>query len=165
MPTFQELRSGLGRALENLGAGWQRLRERTAHALTRFHAPAHGEQETAAERIARQGPRWGLLPAELIERGDELIVRLEAPGLDSRDFDLQVIENMLVIRGRKEVEREEQNGDYLLMERAYGSFERAIPLPNEVDETAARASYRRGVLQIVLPKSARAQRRRIDIEG
>ena len=67
----------------------------------------------------------------------------------------------LTVRGEKRLQREERRGRYHVMECAYGGFERAVALPAEVDDGGARASYRRGVLQVVLPKvrSAKAARR------
>jgi HSP20 family protein len=165
MSTLAQLREGLSRAWDNLAEGWHELRRRAGHALTHFTPTgSKGQLETAQEQLARGSSRWGLLAAEVSENDSEVIVRLEAPGMNSQDFDLQVVDDILVVRGEKSVEREEQRGRYYVTERAYGRFERAIPLPTPVEESRAGASYKRGVLRITLPKSPRAQARRIEVK-
>lgn len=164
MTTLNHLRSGLQRALENLGEGWQELRERTSQALTRF-SPARRDVQSAEDQVALHSSRWGLLAADVREEQDEIIVRMEAPGMDGDDFDINVVaRQMLLVRGEKRVERTETSGHYVLMESAYGRFERAIPLPAEVDESRTRATYRRGVLRVQLPKLNTGARRRITVQ-
>uniref|UniRef100_UPI003AF58DBF Hsp20/alpha crystallin family protein n=1 Tax=Thiolapillus sp. TaxID=2017437 RepID=UPI003AF58DBF len=77
---------------------------------------------------------------------------------------IEVVENYLVIRGQKNIEREHTDGRYHILECAYGSFERALPLPDDVIADEARASYKRGVLRIELPKSSAARRHRINVK-
>lgn len=166
MSTLDQLRHGLDRAWESLAEGWQQLRERTAQALTRYTPVRHGGAlETAGEQLARHGSRWALLAAEVREDETEVVVRLEVPGMEPEQFDIDVVEGRyLTVRGEKQVQREEQQGRYHVMECAYGLFERAITLPAAVDEGGARASYRNGVLRIALPKlGGRAAGRRIHI--
>lgn len=164
MSTLQQLRHGLGNAWDSLADGWRQLRDRASQALTRFTPVRHrGELETADEQLLERASRWGLMAAEVKETDDEVIVRLEAPGLEPDDFDISVVDDILVVRGEKGLEREEKRGRYHVMERAYGSFERAIQLPAVVDDSRARARYRRGVLKITLPKARSSQTRRIDV--
>lgn len=166
MSTLEEFRHGLDKAWGALAEGWQHLRERSGQALTRFTPVTGGELETAGERIALQGSRWTLLAAEVQDTGNEIIVRLEVPGMDRENFEVSVPDGRtLVVRGEKRVERKDTRGNYYIMERAYGHFERAIPLPTPVEESGARASYRRGVLRIELPKTQSARTRRIDVQS
>lgn len=166
MATLQQLRNGLERAWDSLAEGWHQLHERAASALTRFSPRLQGgELETAEEQAARHGSRWGLLAAEVVESENDITVKLEAPGMEADDFEIQAINDILVVRGEKHTQREEGYGRYHVMERAYGYFERAIPLPASVNEDGARATYRRGVLRITLPKTAAARRRRIEVKG
>ena len=166
MNTFDQIREGLGRAWSTVADGWHEISQVAAHALTRF-SPKHpaSELETAEEQTARAGSRWGLLPAEVRDVGEEIEVRLEVPGMEAEDFSIRVEGDVLVVSGEKHVEREDRRGHYHLMERAYGSFQRAIALPAPVDESRADASYRRGVLVIKLPKDERATPRRIPVKG
>lgn len=166
MNGLQQVRRGLGRAWDNVLEGWQHLRENAAGAITRFFPPKEGgEVETAEDRIALRSSRWGVMAAEVEETEDQVLVRLEAPGMDPDDFHLHVEEDHLVVSGEKRVEQEENRGRYHVLESAYGRFERVIPLPAAVDDDQAKASYRRGVLRVTLPKAARARRRQIRVEA
>jgi HSP20 family protein len=163
---LQQVRRGLGRAWDNVLEGWQHLRENAAGAITRFFPPKEGgEVETAEDRIAQRSSRWGVMAAEVEETEDQVLVRLEAPGMDPDDFHLHAEEDHLVVSGEKRVEQEEDRGRYHVLESAYGRFERVIPLPAAVDDDQAKASYRRGVLRVTLPKAARARRRQIRVEA
>lgn len=164
MSTLSQLKEGLSQALSSLAEGWHELREKASHALTRFH-PGKSEQESADGQLISSASCWSLLAAEVIEDDKQVTIKLEIPGMEPGNFEIQVIDNYLVVRGEKQVEREAHRGRYYMMERAYGSFERAIPLPVEVEESGASASYRRGVLRIVLPKSQRSGRRRIEVQS
>lgn len=165
MSTLTQIREGLSQAWDTLTEGWHDLREKAGHSLTRFHPkPSSGALEPADEHLLHHATRWGLLAAEVAEDDNEVVVKLEVPGMDPAHFDIQVVDNYLVVRGEKQVEREQKTGRYYLMERAYGSFERAIPLPSEVDENGASAKYRRGVLRITLPKSRESRSRRITVQ-
>lgn len=166
MSTLEQIRHGLSRTWDSLAEGWQQLRDRTAQALTRFSPVRHGSGlETAEEQVAAGASRWGLLAAEVQENADAVVVRLEVPGMEREQFDISVIDGRyLAVRGEKRVQREERRGRYHVMECAYGSFERAVALPAEVDDSRARASYHRGVLRIELPKlRGAATSRRIDV--
>lgn len=165
MATLNQIREGLHQARDYLSEGWHRLHERASQALTRF-TPAHsGTLESPADQLGHLGSRWGLLAAEISEGDDSVTVRIEAPGMESGDFELTLLDNdILVIRGEKHVAREQTRGRYHTMECAYGHFERAIQLPVTVDDSNTQASYRRGVLQVTLPKRLPQQRRRIEVE-
>ncbi len=121
--------------------------------------------DSVEDQIVRRASRWGLLAAEVEEQADDVVVRLEAPGMEAGDFDLAVIDDFLVVRGEKRATREERRGEFHVMECAYGEFERAVPLPVPVEEGKAQARYRKGVLTVRLPKTAGGRRRRIDVEA
>ncbi|HEB78805.1 MAG TPA: Hsp20/alpha crystallin family protein [Methylothermaceae bacterium] len=161
MSALEQLRQGFQHAFESVAEGWRHLRERTSQALTRFTQRETGE--SAEQQLMIRSPRWGLLPAEIKEEKDKIVVRLEVPGMEPDQFDIQVMGDTLVVHGEKVAEREQVGGRYYLLERAYGAFERAIPLPVRVRETGAEATYRRGVLTIELPKETAETGRRIPI--
>lgn len=166
MTPFDDLRRGAQQVWDSLAEGWQELRQRAGSALTRFTGRAgSSELETRDEQLVRHAPDWSFLPVEVSEHGDRLEVRLEVPGLEPDDFDLYVHQGNLVVIGDKHVERSLSEGRYHIMERAYGRFERIVPLPREVDESGAQARYRRGVLRVTLPLTRRSASRRIDVEG
>jgi len=165
MSTFEQFREGLQTMWDNIAEGWQQLRENASHALTRFRPLRHNSNLQTPEDVAMlRGSRWGLLVVDMEESEDEISVRMEAPGMDADDFDIAVVDEHLVVRGTKQATREHKSGRYHITECAYGAFERAIPLPVTVDESKARARYKRGVLTVTLPKTQQDRRRRIEVQ-
>lgn len=166
MNAMAELQRGLGRAWQSLSEGWTQLRDRAANAITRFNPTRHeGNLDTAEEIGMQRGARWSVLAADVQDKGDDLVVRLEVPGMEAGDFDISVIEDHLVVRGEKRLQREQTEGDYHIRECAYGAFERIVPLPIAVDQDRAKARYKRGVLNITLPKASHARRRKIEVSS
>ena len=108
------------------------------------------------------GPIPGL-PQESTSVASEVYVKIEAPGMESENFDIEVQDNTLIVRGEKRVQSEKTEGRYHLMECAYGSFERAMQLPANVGETDASASYKKGILKITLPKVTHTRSNRINV--
>jgi HSP20 family protein len=104
---------------------------------------------------------------DIKETDKEVRVTAELPGMEEKDIDVSLTEGVLTIKGEKREEHEEEKGDTFRSERRYGMFERSIALPNGIDANGAKASFKKGVLKITLPKTAEAQsnRRRIAIEG
>ncbi len=162
MSTLQQIKTGMSQAWDSLVDGWQHLYRRAANAITRFSRGKENDEES--RELAARSAGWGVLAAEVYDDADKVVVRLEAPGMEGADFNIEVVENYLVIRGQKSIERERSEGRYHVLECAYGSFERALPLPEDVVAEEAKASYKRGVLRVELPKSAAARRRRIDVK-
>ena len=100
------------------------------------------------------------------ETDNEVLVTAEMPGLEKKDFQLDLTADALTIRGEKRREHEEK-GSVHRFERSHGAFERTIPLPCEVEADKASATYRNGVLDVTLPKAPSARRsvRRIEVRG
>ncbi|HNO75972.1 MAG TPA: Hsp20/alpha crystallin family protein [Nitrosomonas mobilis] len=163
MSTFHQLKEGLNEAWGTLIDGWQRLYRRAAGAITRFTPGKRGDEATGQE-LAVRSTGWGVLASEVFDDDDKIVIRLEAPGMDKGDFDLQVQDDYLVIRGEKRLERESTEGNYHVTECAYGHFERAIPLSDEVVSDKARATYKEGVLRVELPKSNHGRRKKVTVE-
>jgi len=165
MSTVNQLRQGLSKAWDTVAEGWRELRDLAGDALTRFQPKtSRGEVETAEDRIVTRASRWGLLAAEVADNDNHVQVMLEVPGLEAGDFDIEVRDDVLVVRGEKKLAREETKGHYHVMGRAYGRFERAIRLPASVEDKGAQAKYRNGVLTVSLPKSKSARARRISVD-
>ncbi len=113
--------------------------------------------------MAGEEGEW--LPAlDLAETDSEFVVKAEMPGLDPKDIDVSLSENMLTIKGEKKQEREEKKENYHFMERSYGAFARSIQLPGEVNHRKITTSYKNGVLKIHLPKSEEAKKREVKIK-
>ena len=125
---------------------------RSSEALTQFSRnkdEAHSDSGTLATF-----PRWSLLAGEVEETDKEIVVRVEIPGMEKDDCRITIEGNLLCLSGEKHFERETSDSTYHVMERAYGVFQRTIPLPRNVDAGKAEASYKNGVLSIRLPKIA-----------
>lgn len=101
---------------------------------------------------------------EVFERDGKLTIRADLPGLSKDDIDVDLTNDVVVIRGERQQEREENEEGYYRSERSYGSFYRAIPLPSGVNAQEANATFHDGVLEITMPASERQlQGRRIEI--
>lgn len=140
----------LSRTWENLSEGWRELLSRSNNALTHFSRSKDVEQ--AESRELATFPRWSLLAGEVEETEKEVVVSVEVPGMEKEDCHITIEGNTLYLSGEKRFERETQDSTYHVMERAYGAFQRSIPLPRNVDIDKADASYKNGVLTVRLPK-------------
>lgn len=102
---------------------------------------------------------------ELTESEDELVLTAELPGMTREDVEVELVEDVLTIRGEKKEEREEKKPQYHLWERSYGKFQRSFTLPRPVDAAKITAQVKNGVLTIRVPKTAESKARRIEIAG
>jgi HSP20 family protein len=104
------------------------------------------------------GSRMGVFSprVDVTENDKEINISAELPGMDEKDIDVSLQNDMLTIKGEKSEEKEEKKKDYYRMERSYGSFSRTIPLPVEVETGKVEAKFKKGVLSITLPKTAKA---------
>ena len=91
---------------------------------------------------------------DLTETDKSYEIVAELPGLDEKDVTVEFTDNVLTVSGEKREEKEEKKKDYHLSERRFGSFKRSFRLPGDVDESKADARFEKGVLRVVLPKSA-----------
>jgi len=101
---------------------------------------------------------------DLSETKNELIVKAEVPGITPKDIHISLVDNTLTIRGEKKEQMEEKDENYHYIGRGYGSFVRTIPLPREVQGDKVKASYKDGILKIVLPKSEKAKEKEIQVK-
>jgi HSP20 family protein len=102
---------------------------------------------------------------DVSETDKEIEITAELPGLEEKDVQLNIADNVLTVRGEKKNEREETKKDYHLVERSYGSFVRAVQLPDGVNADAIKAVMAKGVLKVTVPKPAPAQTRKINIQA
>ena len=103
---------------------------------------------------------------DVMETEREIRVVTEMPGLKRENIEVDVENNVLTIRGEKREERTEgKEGRYHLAERRYGTFARSFVLPRDVDADNIQARFEDGVLTVSIPKSERARRRRIQVDG
>ena len=109
-------------------------------------------------RSAQHEWRWGL---DLEERDDAFVVRAEAPGFESGDFDLQVHDHQLMLRASRKAEKAEEAGSEWEQRELY----RSVSLPADIDAEKVDAQYRNGVLTVTLPKTEQSQGRRIEVKS
>jgi HSP20 family protein len=103
--------------------------------------------------------------ADIYESDHELIVNLDLPGVDPKAVDVRIENNLLTIRGERQVEQKQNRDNFHRVERSYGTFTRSFTLSTSVDSDKIRADYKAGVLNITLPKAEAAKPRRIQIAG
>ena len=101
---------------------------------------------------------------DVIDRDDEVVVRAEVPGVEKKDLDISMTDNTITIKGTTQHEKTVEKGDYYRSETSRGSFARTVGLPGDVDGTNAKATFKDGILELVLPKVAKSKRRSIKIE-
>ena len=107
----------------------------------------------------------GWLPSlDIAETKNDLVVKAELPGMDPKDIDISLSDGSLTIKGEKKQKREEKEENYHFIERSYGSFCRSVRLPKEVKHDKVSASFKNGVLKIVLPKSEEAKKKEIKVK-
>ncbi len=103
-----------------------------------------------------------VLPLDMFETDEEVVVRASVPGVDPKDIDISVTGDVLTIQGTMP---EDQEGNYYLRERRCGAFRRSISLPVPVDTDKAKAEYEHGVLTLTLPKAEEAKPKAIQVKA
>lgn len=164
---LESFKEGVGSLWEDLTEGWRHLTQSAAGALTRFKPggttklPSRADVDDAFYLPTRS---WAMLGGDVFEDKNDLVVRLELPGMEKQDIDIEVGADKLVISGEKRFEGESTQGRWRVMQCAYGSFRRVVPLPVAVVADKARASYKNGVLKVKLPKLTPAEPKSVAIE-
>jgi HSP20 family protein len=105
-----------------------------------------------------------VMPVEVYETPEELVVKVELPGVKKEDVDVTIRDNYLIIRAEKKEEKEEEREHVHIAERVYGKFERVIPLPADIDTENVKAKFENGVLEIRFPKKSAVKEKKISIE-
>jgi len=104
-------------------------------------------------------------PVDILERENEVILKMDLPEVDQNEIDLKVEENTLIIQGERKFIKESSDANYLQIERPYGTFQRTFAIPRMIDQEKIRAGYKDGVLRVVLPKRGEAHPKKIMLEG
>jgi len=123
----------------------------------RFDWPALGE---ATRRVLDTR----MPTVDVIDGDREITVKAELPGVDKKDLEVTATDDTVTIKGSTHREEKEGKGDYYRHEITSGSFSRTVSLPAEVDGGKAKATFRNGVLELVLPKLEERKRRSIAVE-
>lgn len=93
---------------------------------------------------------------DVVENEKEITISAELPGMEDKDIDVSLHNDMLTIKGEKREEKEDKGKDYYRKERSYGSFSRTMRIPGDVEADKVEAKFAKGVLTITLPKTAQA---------
>jgi HSP20 family protein len=110
-------------------------------------------------------PEWPVLPTfgdwapslDLSETKENVVVKMEVPGMDPCDLHVSLQDNVLTVRGEKRQEKEDKDEHYHRVERNYGTFMRTVKLPVAVDGSRVAAAFKNGLLTVTLPKAAAAK--------
>lgn len=106
------------------------------------------------------------MPAVDIEdKADKVVVRADVPGVKPEDIKVTMENGVLALSGERNSESEEKGKDFTRVERTYGKFFRSFTLPQAAEADKISATAKDGVLEVVVPKSARAQPRQIEVKG
>ena len=148
---FENLHQEIDRLFDEFSGGWPRL--------------TFGRQELEPFRNL---PAVGLSVAtDVAETDKDYRITAELPGLDEKDIEVTLSAGVLGIKGEKKEEFEETKKDYYRSERSYGSFQRSFRLPDDADAEKIEASLKKGVLTVVIPKTAEAQKpsRKVEVKS
>jgi HSP20 family protein len=102
---------------------------------------------------------------DVSETDKEIEITAELPGLEEKDVQVNVADNVLTIKGEKKAETEQKDKNYRLVERSYGAFSRTLALPEGVNTDAIKAKIAKGLLTVTIPKPAPAQVKKIDVKA
>jgi len=120
------------------------------------------------EPFWRREATWATAPAVDVAETDKAYeITAEVPGLAEKDLEVKLTSGALTIRGEKQEDKEQRKKDYYISERRYGAFERSFRLPEGIDTEKIDASFKNGVLKVVLPKTPEAQKaeKKIDVKA
>jgi HSP20 family protein len=149
---IEGLRQEVTRLIDDFGQGyWQPLRRSLF----------------ASGPLVRRALTWetGIAPpVDVMESEIAYEIMAEMPGMDERNIEVKVADGTLIIKGEKQGKREEKGREYYLRERNFGSFERSFTVPETVDTDKIEASFKSGVLTLILPKKPEAQKRAKKVE-
>jgi HSP20 family protein len=139
---FESLRREIDRIFDGFRSSWVSPFSRT---VFDFDVPS------------QRSTNFAMAPAvDVAEKDKEYEITAELPGLDEKNIEVKLVDDILTIKGEKKDEKEEKQKDYYLSERSYGSFVRSFQLPENVDKSKIDASFTKGVLTLKLPKTAKS---------
>jgi HSP20 family protein len=142
--SFDSLQREIDRVFDTFARGW----------------PGFGLPAATTAAAAAIMPRM-----DVTESASAYEITAELPGLEEKDVQINVTDNVLSIRGEKKAEKEEKDKNYHLVERSYGSFARSLELPAGVNIDAIQASIANGVLKVTVPKPAPAQVKKVEVKA
>jgi HSP20 family protein len=142
----------------NLLSQWQKDLDRMMNA-NQAEPSVAGDEETNVATSA-----W-MPPVDIKESDQAFVIHADIPGVDPKDIEITMENGVLTIKGERVLETKEERKDYKRVERLRGAFHRRFSLPDTADAEKISATGKHGVLEIVIPKRALAQSRKIKVES
>jgi len=140
---------------------WEPFRDLMAmqHRMTRLI------DETLSRMWKDEAPRgvWSP-PVDILEKGNEVVLKVDLPEVTQDEIDIRVEGNTLTIQGERRFTKSASEENYIQIERPYGTFRRTFNLPMMIDQEGIKASYKDGVLRIVLPLKQEIQPKQVMVE-
>jgi HSP20 family protein len=127
------------------------------------------QMDKTFDRMWRSLGRWPTnaeqwdIPIDVRKNGDEITVKASLPGVKPEEIQVTVEDNVLELKAESSFDSESEQSGYLVRERAYGSFYRALRLPESVDTEHIHSAYENGVLTVTLPKAEEKKRKQIKV--
>lgn len=134
------------RELERMARRWESLFPRAFEELEE----AEAEFVPAIESYVKNG---------------NLVVRADVPGMEAKDIEVTLLENVLTIKGERKSEKEVKKEDYLRREVSYGAFERRMNLPAGAAVENIKASFKNGVVEVTIPMAKEVTAKKIPLEA
>ena len=121
--------------------------------------------ETLARVWKEEVPRGGWSPpVDILEKENEVVLLVDLPEMIQSEIDIKVEENTLIIQGERKFIKETSEETYIQIERPYGTFRRTFTIPRAIDQEKIKASYKDGVLRVILPKKEEIHPKQISVE-
>ena len=122
--------------------------------------------ETLSRVWKEEGLQRGLWspPVDIVDREHEVLLKMDLPEMSQSEIDIKVEENTLTIKGERKFIKETPEEHYLQIERPYGGFHRQFSLPKRIAQDQITASYKDGVLRVVLPKRGEVSPKQVSID-
>jgi HSP20 family protein len=131
------------------------LQDRMNRLFRESHGPEGREEALATTSFAP--------PVDVYEDEHNVTLKIEVPGIDEKDIDVRIENNVLTVHGERKFEKEEKEENFRRVERQYGSFTRTFSLPTTVDAEKVSANYDKGILKVALPKKTEAKPKQIKV--
>ena len=111
----------------------------------------------------REGAEDWNIAIDVVQKPEEIVVNASLPGVKPEDIDVTIEDNVLTLKAARQAEHKEEDSRYLIQERSYGSYYRALRLPDTVDISKVKSTYDNGVLAISLPKAEEKKPKQIKV--
>jgi HSP20 family protein len=104
-------------------------------------------------------------PVDILERDNEVVLQIDLPEVNQNEIDIRIEESTLIIQGERKFSKKSPDEKYIQIERPYGVFRRTFTVPRRIDQEGIKASYKDGVLRVVLPKRQETEAKQVVVES